>query len=58
MFAHELRTQLKFRFAEIVNIIFAVNHTRHPVSGNGAIAWERVSSIKIIGMEIKSDKNN
>lgn len=50
--------ELDFQFGGLVEIVFAVNHVKHPTSDVGDIAWERVSSIKILKLEIKNVEDN
>jgi len=44
--------QLSFRIAEYVTIHFSVNHVRLPTDSDGRLFWDKVSSIKILKVEI------
>lgn len=50
--------RLVFHFAQSVKIEFKANHVRNPMEANGNLAWENVSSIKILKVEIKNAEDN
>ena len=50
--------QLAFQFGGVLEVAFSVNHIRRPTEANGDLAWDRVSSIKILKVEVKNGEGN
>jgi hypothetical protein len=49
--------QLVFEYARTLVVHMEANHLRPPVDSTGGLVWERVTSVKILKVEIKNVKD-
>lgn len=49
---------LAFHFGQSFEIEFKSNHVRNPTEASGGVAWEKVSSIKILKVEVQDAEHD